>query len=167
MMSVVGLVLHPGRDSAPAMSTITDWARDRGVTVLGLDGETKRITGDVTVCTPQAMAERANLLVSLGGDGPMLRTMRLAAGTGTPVLGVNLGRLGFLAEVDVPDLTDALSAIDRHEFTAEPRAAVSAAFADQRTLAFNDIDLARISGDGSIAAVELCVEGNPFVRSEE
>ena len=174
MMSVVGLVLHPGRDCTPAMGMITDWARDRDVTLLGLDGETKRITGDVTVCTPQAMAERANLLVSLGGDGTMLRTMRLAFGTGTPVLGVNVGRLGFLAEVDVPELADALSAIDSHQFTTESRAGVSAAFGGQRTppinapapstLAFNDIALARIPGNGRIAAVELCVEGNPFVR---
>ena len=164
MVSVVGLVLHPGRDSSPAMATITDWARARGVTVLGLDGETGRITGDVTTCTPQAMAERADLLVSLGGDGTMLRTMRLAFGTGTPVLGVNLGRLGFLAEVDVPELPDALSAIDQHQFTTEPRAGVSAAFSGQHTMAFNDIDLARIPGNGTIAAVELQVEGNPFVR---
>jgi NAD+ kinase len=179
MMRVVGLVLHPGRDCTPAMGMITDWARDRGVTVLGLEDETKRITGDVTVCTPQAMAERAELLVSLGGDGTMLRTMRLAFGTGTPVLGVNVGRLGFLAEVDVPDLTGALSAIDSHQFTTEPRAGVSAASGGQRTaagsapagstpaistLAFNDIALARIPGNGRIAAVELCVEGNPFVR---
>ena len=169
MMTVVGLVLHPGRDCTPAMGMITDWARDRGVTVLGLDGETKRITGDVTVCTPQAMAERADLLVSLGGDGTMLRTMRLASGTGTPVLGVNVGRLGFLAEVDIPDLSEALSAIDQHQFTTEPRAGVSAAFGGKRTpafntLAFNDIALARIPGNGRIAAVELCVEGNPFVR---
>src|ERR1022692_3413923 len=124
MMSVVGLVLHPGRDCTPAMGMITDWARDRDVTLLGLDGETKRITGDVTVCTPQAMAERANLLVSLG-------------------------RVGFLAEVDVPELADALSAIDSHQFTTESRAGVSAAFGGQRTppinapapstLAFNDI----------------------------
>jgi NAD+ kinase len=168
-MSVVGLVLHPGRDCTPAMDMITDWARDRDVTVLGLDGETKRITGDVTVCTPQTMTQRANLLVSLGGDGTMLRTMRLAAGTGTPVLGVNLGRLGFLAEVDVPDLADALSAIDQHQFTTEPRAGVSAAFAGPgapaaSSLAFNDIALARIPGNGRIAAVELWVEGNPFVR---
>jgi NAD+ kinase len=189
MMSVVGLVLHPGRDCTPAMGMITDWARERNVTVLGLEGETKRITGDVTVCTPQAMAERADLLVSLGGDGTMLRTMRLAAGTGTPVLGVNVGRLGFLAEVDVPELSGALSAIDQHQFTTEPRAGVSAALAGQRTpglsgtatgstatgstalnsmalnsMAFNDIALARIPGNGRIAAVELWVEGNPFVR---
>ena len=164
MVSVVGLVLHPGRDSTPAMDTITDWARVRNVTVLGLDGETGRITGDVTTCTPQAMAERADLLVSLGGDGTMLRTMRLAFGTGTPVLGVNLGRLGFLAEVDVPELPEALSAIDQHQFTTEPRTGVSAAFSGQHTMAFNDIDLARIPGKGTSAAVELWVEGNPFVR---
>jgi NAD+ kinase len=164
LINVVGLVLHPARDCTPAMGMITDWARNRHVTVLGLDGETNRITGDVTVCTPQAMAETADLLVSLGGDGTMLRTMRLAAGTSTPVLGVNVGRLGFLAEVDIPELPDALSAIDSHEFTVEPRAAVTAAFAGQRTTAFNDIALARIPGNGRIAAVELRVEGNPFVR---
>ena len=58
------------------------------------------------------MVEQAGLLVSLGGDGTMLRSMRLVEGHKTPVLGVNVGRLGFLAEVDLPDLRDALSAID-------------------------------------------------------
>ena len=77
---------------------------------------------------------------------------------------MNLGRLGFLAEVDVPELPDALSAIDQHQFTTEPRAGVSAEFSGQHTMAFNDIDLARIPGKGTSAAVELWVEGNPFVR---
>lgn len=179
LVSVVGLVLHPGRDCNPAMDMITDWARDRNVTVLGLDGETKRISGDVITCTPQAMAQSADLLVSLGGDGTMLRTMRLASTGRAPVLGVNVGRLGFLAEVDIPDLHDALSAIDQHQFTTEPRAAVMATLAGQpaaavsdtavnatafNATAFNDIALARIPGNGRIAAVELWVEGNPFVR---
>jgi NAD+ kinase len=169
MISVVGLVLHPGRDCTPAMAMITEWARERAVTVLGLEGETRRITGDVIVCSPPSMAERADLLVSLGGDGTMLRTMRLADGTGTPVLGVNVGRLGFLAEVDVPDLPGALSAIDSQQFTTEPRAGVSAAFSGlnapaSQPIAFNDIALARIPGNGTSAAVELQVEGHPFVR---
>jgi NAD+ kinase len=184
LVSVVGLVLHPGRDCTPAMDMITDWARDRSVTVLGLAGETKRISGDVITCTPQAMAQSADLLVSLGGDGTMLRTMRLASTGTAPVLGVNVGRLGFLAEVDIPDLHDALSAIDSHQFTTEPRAAVMATLAGQpaaavsntafsntafsntafNATAFNDIALARIPGNGRIAAVELWVEGHPFVR---
>jgi Predicted sugar kinase len=76
----------------------------------------------------------------------MLRAMRLADRQRSPVLGVNLGKLGFLAEVDVPDLADALSAIDNHEFTTEPRLAVDAVIGDQLITAFNDIAFVRFPG---------------------
>src|SRR6201999_2792216 len=84
-----------------------------------------------------------DLLVSLGGDGTMLRAMRLADGHRPPVLGVNLGKLGFLAEVDVPDLADALSAIDSHEFTTEPRLAGDAVRGGQGILGVDDIAVVR------------------------
>jgi NAD+ kinase len=78
------------------------------------------------------------------------------------VLGVNLGRLGFLAEVDIPDLPAALTAIDNKDFTAEYRLALDA-FIDGRTLtAFNDIAVVRVPGEGS-ARVSLLVDGAPFV----
>jgi NAD+ kinase len=103
------------------------------------------------------------LLVSLGGDGTMLRTLRLTPPHRTPVLGVNFGRLGFLAEVDLLDLPDALGAIDRHEFSIEPRSAVRCNLMGADSLAFNDIALVRVPGEGS-AIVEVVVEGHPFVR---
>jgi NAD+ kinase len=162
--SAVGLVLHPGRDCATAMQMITGWAHARNVTVLGLEGEVGRITGEATAVDAGELAERADCVVSLGGDGTMLRAMRLARDSHAPVLGVNVGRLGFLAEVDVPDLAEALSAVDEHRFTIEPRSAVLATFAGTDTVAFNDIALARIPGRGTTAAVELRVEGHPFVR---
>jgi NAD+ kinase len=162
--SAVGLVLHPGRDCASAMEMITGWAHARNVTVLGLEGEVERITGEVTAVDVDELADRADCVVSLGGDGTMLRAMRLARDSRAPVLGVNVGRLGFLAEVDVPDLAEALSAVDEHRFTIEPRSAVLATFAGRDTVAFNDIALARIPGRGTTAAVELRVEGHPFVR---
>ena len=164
MISAVGLVLHPGRDSTPAMETITSWARARKVSVLGVESEVSRITGVVAAVDPQYLAEHADLVVSLGGDGTMLRAMRLVRGSHAPVLGVNVGRLGFLAEIDVPELAGALSAIDEHRFTIEPRSGVQATFAGQDTVAFNDIALVRIPGKGATAAVELRVEGHPFVR---
>jgi NAD+ kinase len=109
------------------------------------------------------MVERAGLLVSLGGDGTMLRTMRLVEGRKTPVLGVNVGRLGFLAEVDLPDLPAALSSIDEHQFTIEPRTAVRTVLPDGKEVsAFNDIALVRVPGDG-LAAVGIAVEGKNFV----
>jgi NAD+ kinase len=92
----------------------------------------------------------------------MLRAMRLADGQRAPVLGVNLGKLGFLAEVDVPDLPDALSAIDGHRFTLEPRLALDAVLGGRTVTAFNDVAVVRVPGDGS-AVVAVHVAGHDFV----
>ncbi|MER5426200.1 NAD(+)/NADH kinase [Streptosporangium roseum] len=164
MVETVGLVLHPQRDSKVAIDTIVEWARAHGVTVLGLPDEVGRIDCSAVPVDTDTLVDRADLLVSLGGDGTMLRTMRLIAGRPTPILGVNLGKLGFLAEIDVEDLSSALSAIDSHEYTVEPRMAVRATFREGETVtAFNDVALVRIPGDG-LSAVAISVEGHPFVR---
>jgi len=63
----------------------------------------------------------------MGGDGTVLRAMRLADGCRCPVLGVNLGKLGFLAEVDIPDLAAALTAIGAGTYEIEVRTALDAA----------------------------------------
>ncbi len=164
LIGAVGLVLHPGRDCTPAIATISKWATQRQVTVLAVAEEAARIPGDVQTVTAQELAQRANLVVSLGGDGTMLRALRLTCGPSAPVLGVNVGRLGFLAEVDVPELEGALGAIDEHQFTVEPRSGVRAEFDGEQTIAFNDVDLVRIPGSGASAVVELTVESHPFVR---
>jgi len=163
MISSVGLVLHPRRDCGGVVGTVTTWARDRQAEVLGLDTDVPRIDGPTIAVTAAELAGRADLLVSLGGDGTMLRAMRLARGSHAPVLGVNLGRLGFLAEVDPPDLVGALSDIDEHRFVVEPRSAVRATFGGVDTVAFNDIALVRIPGNAG-TAVGLRVEGHLFVR---
>jgi NAD+ kinase len=164
MIEVVGLVLHPRRDCGAAIDAIVDWAETRDVTVLGLHDEIDRIDCKAVAVSPEEMVERAGLLVSLGGDGTMLRTMRLVEGRKTPVLGVNVGRLGFLAEVDLPDLPGALSAIDQHKFTVEPRTAVRTVLpGGEDVSAFNDIALVRVPGDG-LAAVGINVEGHNFVN---
>ena len=97
----VGMVLHPRRDSSAAVGAILQWAARRGSEVVGLPDEVERIGAGI----PSELAE-CDLLVSLGGDGTMLRALRLSQPAGVPVLGVNLGRLGFLAEIDVPDLPE-------------------------------------------------------------
>jgi NAD+ kinase len=164
MVETVGLVLHPQRDSKVAIDTIVEWARARNRTVLGLADEVGRIDCSAVPVDDDTLVDRADLLVSLGGDGTMLRTMRLISGRSTPILGVNLGRLGFLAEIDVDELPPALSAIDNHEYTVEPRMAVKAVLPDGTAVtAFNDIALVRIPGDG-LSAVAVSVEGHPFVR---
>ncbi|GII81648.1 NAD kinase [Sphaerisporangium rufum] len=163
MVETVGLVLHPRRDSKEAIDAIVEWSRTRGVTVLGLPDEVGRIDCSAVAVDAATLARRADLLVSLGGDGTMLRTLRMGAERTTPVLGVNLGKLGFLAEIDVAELPPALTAIDDHAFTVEPRMAVRAGLPDgRRVTAFNDIALVRTPGD-RLAAVSVTVQDSPFV----
>lgn len=173
MLRSVGLVLHPTRMNVEAVSTLLAWADRKQLPVFGLPDEVGRLDCAARPVSEHQLATESSLLVSLGGDGTMLRTMRLShRGGGTvPVLGVNFGRLGFLAEVDLPDLPAALEAIDEHDFTIEPRTAVTFACGPVEAadvehddmLAFNDVALVREPGHGS-AVVEVVVEGEPFVR---
>jgi len=156
------MVLHPRRDSGEAVAAILDWTDRHGATVVGLPGEVDRIGCGIEEVPAEALAH-CDLLVSLGGDGTMLRALRLSQPTGVPVLGVNLGRLGFLAEIDVPDLTAALAEIDAGHSTVETRVAVQADFAGTTAFAFNDVAVVRHPGH-PVAAVEVKVAGQPFVR---
>jgi NAD+ kinase len=158
----IGLVLHPERDSVEAIEAVLGWAAGKNAEVLGIGDEIKRLNCAATAVSARELGRRSDLLVSLGGDGTMLRAMRLADGQRAPVLGVNLGKLGFLAEVDVPDLPRALSAIDRQDFTIEPRLAIDARFGSADLTAFNDVAAVRVPGQGS-AVVAVRVGGQPFV----
>jgi NAD+ kinase len=158
----IGLVLHPQRDSAEAVEAVLGWAAGNGTLVLGIGDEIKRLNCAATAVSARELGQRSDLVVSLGGDGTMLRAMRLADGQRAPVLGVNLGKLGFLAEVDVPELPAALSAIDRKDFTIEPRLAIDATIGSTVVTAFNDVAAVRVPGQGS-AVVAVLVGGQPFV----
>jgi len=156
------MVLHPARDSAEAVGAVLGWAERNGAQVLGIDTEISRLNCAAIGVTAAELGQRSDLVVSLGGDGTMLRALRLADRQHAPVLGVNLGKLGFLAEVDVPDLAAALSAIDGHAFTVEPRLAVDAVIGGQVVTAFNDVALVRFPGQAT-AAVAVRAAGHPFV----
>jgi NAD+ kinase len=158
----IGLVLHPQRDSAEAVEAVLGWAAGNGALVLGIGDEIKRLNCAATAVSARELGRRSDLVVSLGGDGTMLRAMRLADGQRAPVLGVNLGKLGFLAEVDVPELPAALSAIDQKDFTVEPRLAIDATIGSMVVTAFNDVAAVRVPGQGS-AVVAVRVGGQPFV----
>ena len=161
-MHTIGLVLHPQRDSAEAVEAVLGWAARNGAEILGIGDEIRRLNCAASAVTAGELGSRSDLLVSLGGDGTMLRAMRLADGHRAPVLGVNLGKLGFLAEVDVPDLPRALSAIDAKDFTIEPRLAIDAIIGESAVTAFNDVAVVRSPGEGS-AVVAVRVAGQPFV----
>jgi len=84
-----------------------------------------------------------DLLISLGGDGTFLRSVGLVARQGIPVLGVNLGRLGFLAAIRTEELDQALAHLSERQFTLEERVMLRLEGCDVEfegnTLALNDV----------------------------
>jgi len=74
----------------------------------------------------QECVERSDLLVAFGGDGTILAAARLVGARGTPILGVNLGKLGFLAELSPDDMSHALGDILAGKFAVEERLVLEA-----------------------------------------
>ena len=83
----------------PARQVLTH-LRKRGITVLAaITSDPTRELTDATHVDEREVAKKADLVIAIGGDGTLLQAARLAAVAGAPVLGVNRGRLGFLADV--------------------------------------------------------------------
>jgi NAD+ kinase len=92
-----------------------------------------------------ALAKGADLVVAIGGDGTMLHAARLASPHGVPVLGVNRGRLGFLADIGPQDVRDRLEEILEGRFVQDRRAMLTATLSSSRNTltgqALNDVVL--------------------------
>jgi NAD+ kinase len=102
-MKAVGILTKPKfPEVKTTLSNLSAWLRQRGVIPL-LDAATASLIGETGTSNKTDIAAQADLLVVLGGDGTMLSAARLAEERGIPILGVNMGGLGFLTEVR-PDL---------------------------------------------------------------
>lgn len=101
------LVIHAGRaEAVRAARRVTLAAQESGVTVRALRGEAAALgvpEAQVVDPCPRA-AEGVDVVVVLGGDGTLLRAAEIARPQGVPLLGVNLGHIGFLAEAEREDL---------------------------------------------------------------
>ena len=98
--------------------------------------------------------ERYDLVVSVGGDGTILRVAKQCALTESPILGVNKGRVGFLTEIEPQDISEAFERIASHNFSFEHRALIDATVGDKHFHALNDVVLMR-TGGGRLINMEV------------
>jgi NAD+ kinase len=121
-----------------------------------------------TVCADAAtLARSVDLLLVFGGDGTMLRVAREIAGSATPLLGINVGGLGFLTAVPSDQLARALKHLWKGEFNFERRAMIAAhvrrAEGQAVALALNDVVVGR--GEVSrLIELEVDVNGEPLTN---
>lgn len=120
-MNQIGILIKPGFPETKALlDELLPWLRVRGKTPL-LDTRSAKLVGERVAYPPAELAARAELLVVLGGDGTLLAGARLLEGRPTPILGVNVGGLGFLTEVTRDELYKALEQVFSQAFTEEER----------------------------------------------
>ncbi|MEV7330458.1 NAD(+)/NADH kinase [Micromonospora sp. NPDC093244] len=160
-MSGLGLVLHPTRDVTEVVGIIERWATRHRKTLMVRAEDKHRVPASVEPVPGGEVAARADALISIGGDGTMLGALRSAIHDPKPVLGVHLGRLGFLVEVEPPELPDALSRLLSKDFTVESHACLACDVCGDDVVAFNDIALVRKPGSGFVSAT-LAVDGQQY-----
>lgn len=120
----VGVVVHLGRSGAvEAARSVIEWLRQRGVRTRSLPGQLPSADEEHEA---SGFARGLDLLLSVGGNGTLLRAARLANEADVPLLGVKVGRLGFLTEVEPAEAEDLLSEILEGEMVVEERMAIVA-----------------------------------------
>ena len=127
MISRIGLVVHGGKPAAiAAAERVRLWATDRSIPCVDIDVWTGSEKGPRRNATKEAeQAGNPDLIVTVGGDGTFLRGARVATPIGATVLGVDVGRLGFLTEIESGDIELALDAVQSGASQIDARLALT------------------------------------------
>jgi NAD+ kinase len=119
MIRTVGLVAkYQERKAAQMVRWLIPWLKKRGKKVCVENGLAR---AGAQSCTKKEMALKADLIISLGGDGTLLNIAPLVERPEVPILGVNLGALGFITEVAVDELEPVLSKTLSGDYEVEKR----------------------------------------------
>jgi NAD+ kinase len=160
----IGIIARGDRpDARSVVRELVQWLQARGCRVVG-DRETAGLLPEGTTAVDRAaLPAEVDLIVVLGGDGTLLSVARLVDGLDVPILGVNLGGLGFLTATTLEALFPTLDAVLRGDYTAEDRMVLAAthsrggeALADY--LALNDVVIAK-GALGRLVDLEVSVDG--------
>lgn len=163
-MNRIGVIARGDRpDAGTVVRELARWLAARGCHVL-VDRDTAALRPD-----PAAVVERAtlpgqvDLIVVVGGDGTLLSVARLVDGLDVPILGVNLGGLGFLTATTLEALYPTLEAVLAGQYTAEDRMVLAASLGRAgetlaEYLALNDVVIAK-GALGRLIDLEVSVDG--------
>jgi len=169
ILSTIGLVVRPG--AVPdVVGALDDWAMARDIRLVDLSQAAVGSSGSWPGPRRQRSDPAPDLVIGAGGDGTVLSALHVASmwAEPVPVLGVNIGHLGFLTAVDPAGLPALLDWVARAGATGEQLRPieVSSTTADGPLVgewAFNDLALTRFPGRGE-AAFALRIDGRVFAR---
>jgi NAD+ kinase len=159
---------HTGRENAVRSARqVVEWLTAAGIAVRTIAGELSCPGADEVPAGDEA-AEGAELVIVLGGDGTLLRAAELSRPAKVPLIGVNLGHVGFLAEAEPDGLADLVTKVVARVYTVEERMTIdvtvrsngSALFS---TWALNEATLEKAARERMIEVITE-VDGRPLSR---
>lgn len=157
----LGVIGHQGYDDLPAiLGRMSRTAPGLGLELFFEQGLHEQAGAGARL----EAADQIDALITLGGDGTLLRGARWLDGKDKPILGVNLGRLGFLTSCQAEDLESALKHLAGGEYVAQPRMALSARAIDaagetrRQWRALNDFVLHK-GGFARVVRLNVSVDG--------
>ena len=168
------LLAHTGREEARDVAgAVVASLLERGLVVRLLEDEAKELDlpgheGVESVSLEDVRPDECELALVIGGDGTILRAAELTHGTGTPLLGVNLGHVGFLAEAESEDVEKMIELIvDRH-YTSEERLTIDVDVYQgkelvESTWALNEASVEKAARQRMLEVV-VEVDGRPLSR---
>ena len=166
LIEIKTIALFSKPDSAAAwgaLHEIVHWARRHGVTALFDDMAWTGEGWSDSFC--DKVKQTADVAIAIGGDGTLLGVARALFGWNGPLLGVNLGTLGFLTDVPANDIEAAMNRLLAGDFSLEDRILLETHIQgeSERALAFNDVVLSK--GDsGQLLCFDVFVDEAPVYR---
>src|SRR5512134_1603477 len=120
-MKCAGIIAkHTDPRAEKIVSDLCSWLESHGRGVV-LDRETAALVRRDNAVVRSKLPEKCDFLVVLGGDGTLLSAARVVGTSGKPILGVNMGSLGFMTAITLDELYPALERIFRYDFDYEER----------------------------------------------
>ncbi len=159
MARKIGIVANLNKEgAADLLRRLREWLEKRDATVL-----------DSTTTPMDTLVQEVELIICLGGDGTMLSVAGYMREHSVPILGINLGRLGFLTEVKESEVWEELHSVFLDQYEVEERLMLSASAKspetrrERRFVALNDVVVSR-EGLTRLVYVEVQVSGQKLTR---
>lgn len=164
-LRTVGICQKPEQDLATDVRDLVAWLSERGIQSF-VESRSAGAGADVSELPRSDLVAKADLLIVLGGDGTLLAVARALGESSVPILGVNLGTLGFLAETSREDLYPALGEVLQGNYVVEERMRIEVRVERDgaecdRYLALNDAVIARSTALSRVVDLDTRANGVP------
>lgn len=163
-MLTIGLFPNMNKQSvSTVLSWMVQYLKEQGVRVVLPEKVADELNYPELAYNYESIRDDITLGITLGGDGTLLNIAREVAAAGVPICGVNMGQLGFLTEIELPDLSSALDKLIRGEYRIEERLMLDAMVVRNNTQiyvssALNDIVVAK-GGFSRLIRLGLYIDG--------